>query len=115
MKAEGDPSARRLYIFFNTLPSWGSSTGLVFDFDFDFYDMMLAISARQRGRRCTVLSFFSFFFALRRPLNYLPVVLVFSTTPVFPNSPLFLFSFFPLFMCEGAPAIFHSGNRRSPA
>ena len=44
-------------------------------FDFDFYDMMLAISARQRGRRCTVLYFFFFFFfALRRPLNYLPVV-----------------------------------------
>jgi len=42
-------------------------------FDFDFYDMMLAISARQRGRRCTVLFFFFLFSHCGDPLTTYPL------------------------------------------
>ena len=43
-------------------------------------DITLAINARRRGRRCTVLSFFR---NCGDPFSYLTRVLGFSTTPFF--------------------------------
>ena len=77
-------------------------------------DITLAINARRRGRRCTVLSFF--FRNCGDPFSYLTRVLGFSTTPFFLILPLFSFFFSPPFLYAvlGVPAIFHFGNRWSP-